>query len=210
MPKRTFVYVDGFNLYYRALAQKPHKWLSLYALSARMLDPENDIREIKYYTARVSGRRDPKEPHRQAAYLRALKTTPGLSIYYGKFLPKIIMRPLVNPPPYGNPYVEVHTTEEKGSDVNLASHLIRDSFKGFFEVAVVISKDTDLCEPIRIVTEELNLPVGILCPDGDIPKGLKEVASFVRHITKPDLAASQFPNPVIGLAGEMIHKPAHW
>ena len=101
MSRRTFVYVDGFNLYYRALAQKQHKWLSLYALAKQILDPENNIIAIRYYTARVSGNRDPDEPNRQAAYLRALKTIPGLSIHYGKFLPKIITRPLVNPPLYG-------------------------------------------------------------------------------------------------------------
>jgi len=210
MSIRTFVYVDGFNLYYRALAQKPYKWLNLYALATRIL-PVNDIVEIKYYTARVSGNRDPNEPNRQAAYLRALRTTPGLSIFYGKFLPKIITRPLVIPPPYGSPYVQVHSTEEKGSDVNLASHLICDGFRGKYDVAVVVSKDTDLCEPMRIVNKELGLPVGLLCPDeSEVPKGLRQVASFVRHITKSDLAHSQFPNPVIGLAGEKIHKPAHW
>jgi uncharacterized LabA/DUF88 family protein len=207
MSNRTFVYVDGFNLYYRALAQKP--WLSLYALATRML-PGNHIVEIKYYTARVSGNRDPNEPNRQAAYLRALKTTPGLSIYYGKFLPKIIKRPLVLPPAYGSRYVDVHTTEEKGSDVNLASHLIRDGFRSRYDVAVVVSKDTDLCEPMRIVNKELGLPVGLLCPDGDVPKGLRQVASFVRHIANSDLANSQFPDPVIGLAGQKIHKPPHW
>jgi uncharacterized LabA/DUF88 family protein len=210
MSKRTFVYVDGFNLYYRALAQKPYKWLSLYALADRIL-PANDIVEIKYYTARVSGNRDPGEPNRQAAYIRALKTTPGLSIYYGKFLPKKITRPLVNPPMYGPRYVEVHSTEEKGSDVNLASHLIRDGFLKRYEVAVVVSKDTDLCEPMRIVNRELGLTVGLICPDeSEAPKQLRKVASFVRHITKADLSHSQFPNPVIGLAGEKIHKPAHW
>jgi uncharacterized LabA/DUF88 family protein len=209
MVNRTFVYVDGFNLYYRALAQKPYKWLSLYALATRLL-PNNQIVEIKYYTARVSGNRDPDEPNRQAAYLRALRTTPGLSIFYGKFLPKVITRPLVHPPSSGSRYVQVHSTEEKGSDVNLASHLIADGFHGRYEVAVVVSKDTDLREPIRIVKEELGLPVGLICPDGDVPKGLRQVASFIRHITKPDLANSQFPDPVIGPLGKKIRKPPHW
>jgi len=172
--------------------------------------PNNRVIEIKYYTARVSGNRDPDEPNRQAAYLRALKTTPGLSIYYGKFLPKIIKRPLVHPPAYGSRYVDVHTTEEKGSDVNLASHLIRDGFRDRYDVAVVVSKDTDLCEPMRIVNKELGLPVGLLCPDGEVPKAPRQVASFVRHIANSDLANSQFPNPVIGLAGQKIHKPTHW
>jgi hypothetical protein len=102
------------------------------------------------------------------------------------------------------------TPQKKGSDVNLASHLIRDGFRGKYDVAVVVSKDTDLCEPMRIVNKELGLPVGLLCPDGDVPKGLRQVASFVRHISNSDLANSQFPDPVIGLAGQQIHKPPHW
>ncbi len=56
----------------------------------------------------------------------------------------------------------------------------------------------------------IGLPVGLLCPDGDVPKGLRQVANFVRHISKSDLANSQFPDPVIGLAGQKIHKPPRW
>lgn len=35
---RTAVYVDGFNLFYRALRGTPYRWLDLLALSQRMLD----------------------------------------------------------------------------------------------------------------------------------------------------------------------------
>jgi uncharacterized LabA/DUF88 family protein len=209
MSNRTFVYVDGFNLYYRALKARPYKWLDLHALAAKILSP-NEIVEVKYYTARVSGKRDPGEPGRQNAYLRALKTIPGLSIHYGRFLPKKIWRPMVNPPPTGSEYIEVYSAEEKGSDVNLASHLIRDGFQRKYEVAVVVSKDTDLTEPIRIVAKELGLPVGLICPDGEVPDDLKKAASFVRHIVNHDLAASQFPNPIFGRNGKPIHKPPHW
>jgi hypothetical protein len=93
--------------------------------------------------------------------------------------------------------VDVHTTEEKGSDVNLASHLIRDGFRGKYDVAVVVSKDTDLCEPMRIVNKELGLPVGLLCPDGDVPKGLRQVASFVRHISNSDWRTPSSPIPLL-------------
>lgn len=44
-----------------------------------------------------------------------------------------------------------HGFEEKGSDVNLASHLVRDTFRKQFEVAVLITNDSDLAEPVRIV-----------------------------------------------------------
>ena len=60
--------------------------------------------------------------------------------------------------------VWVDKTEEKGSDVNLASHLLRDAFLKQFEVAVLISNDSDLAEPVRIVAQELKFAVGIINP----------------------------------------------
>lgn len=56
--------------------------------------------------------------------------------------------------------------EEKGSDVNLASLLLADGFRGKYEAAVVLSNDSDLMLPIHIVTRELGLPVGLLNPVG--------------------------------------------
>ena len=52
--------------------------------------------------------------------------------------------------------VLVFKVEEKGSDVNLASHLLFDAFRGAFDAAAVLSNDSDLVEPIRIVTKELS------------------------------------------------------
>jgi len=47
--------------------------------------------------------------------------------------------------------VWVDKTEEKGSDVNLATHLLHDGFRGMFEAAVLITNDSDLTEPVRVV-----------------------------------------------------------
>jgi hypothetical protein len=207
---RTFVYVDGFNLYYRALRGTPYKWLDLKLFAASLLDPANHIVAIRYYTARVSGRTDPDEPKRQNAYLRALLSLPEISIHYGNFLPKIINRPLVSPIEGMPKYVDVHSTEEKGSDVNLAAHLLCDGWKGAYDVAVVVTADTDLVEPIRLVTKELKKPVGLICLAGDASKRLKEVVSFVRRVVPSRLAAAQFPDVVIGNNGKEIHKPAEW
>jgi len=72
---RTFVYIDGFNLYYGALKDSPHKWLDVKALFKHILRPQNEILAIKYYIARVSARPDnPEAPTRQDVYLRALET----------------------------------------------------------------------------------------------------------------------------------------
>ena len=207
---RTFVYVDGFNLYNRALINTPYKWLDLRALCKSLLGPQNDLLAIKYYTARVSGRRNPGQPARQSVYLRALTSLPEVKPYFGNFLDKSIRRPLVNPVPGLPRFVEVHTTEEKGSDVNLASHLVWDGAKGSYDVAVVLSKDTDLVEPIRIVKDEIGKVVGLICPDGDCPKTLRDVASFRRHIRHVHLASSQFPQIVALPNGGSVTKPVEW
>jgi len=114
---RTNVYVDGFNLYYGAVKGTPYKWLNLEEL-CKLLLPNEDIHRIRYFTALVSGRpSDPQAPQRQQIYLRALSTLPRVTIHLGRFMAKTKQRPLVN----GTGYVWVHDTEEKGSDVNIAS-----------------------------------------------------------------------------------------
>src|SRR5215467_15178103 len=76
------VYVDGFNLYYGCLRHTSHKWLDLDVLCRRLL-PAYDIHRIRYFTARVSGRSDPRSPALQATYLRALRTLPAVTIHFG-------------------------------------------------------------------------------------------------------------------------------
>ena len=96
---RTFVYVDGFNLYYRALKGTSWKWLDLVALFTRVLQPQHRILTVKYFTARVSATpTDPSKPQRQDIYLRALQHhLPEVEVYYGHFLRHRIQAPLVNP-----------------------------------------------------------------------------------------------------------------
>jgi uncharacterized LabA/DUF88 family protein len=215
---KTVVYVDGFNLYYRALRNSTHKWLDLNALCGAVLPPECKINTINYYSAHVSGQRDPSSPRDQNTYLNALKTLPNLHIHFGNFqvtnkwmylVQPVEFRPasVVNAIP--NPdYAYVIKTEEKGSDVNLGVHLVRDAFTGAFDHAAIITNDTDLKEPIRIVTYEAKFPVTLLTPVDHPAEGLKKLATHLRHL-RPYLGACQFPNPVIGPKGP-ITKPAGW
>jgi NYN domain len=77
---------------------------------------------------------------------------------------------------------EVIKTEEKGSDVNLASLLVADGFRGNYEVAIVISNDSDLVLPIQIVRDELQLPVGVVNPRGNPSRELLAVSTFFKRI----------------------------
>jgi uncharacterized LabA/DUF88 family protein len=91
--------------------------------------------------------------------------------------------------------VRVHKTEEKVSDVNLASHLLLGAFRNDYDVAAVISNDTDLVEPLRIVTRELGKVVTLLSPVPNPAPQLKAVASSVRHIRAAHPSSSQFTDP---------------
>lgn len=52
--------------------------------------------------------------------------------------------------------------EEKGSDVNLASHMLVDVLSGSADAVVVVSNDSDLAFPVR--TARQRVPVGLVNP----------------------------------------------
>lgn len=206
---RTIVYIDGFNFFYGAVKGTPYKWLDLSALCRQLL-PKNNILSIKYFTANVNVRAsDPDQPIRQQTYFRALRTIPNLEIILGHFLTSETTMRLVNPPPGQSPYVKVIKTEEKGSDVNMATHLLCDGYENAYDVAVVITNDSDLLEPIRVVREKLNRTVGILNPHKYPSQVLKQYASFIKPIRQGVVAASQFPDTMTDQTGAFT-KPATW
>lgn len=206
---RVNVYVDGFNLFYGALRGSPYRWLDLGAL-CRVLLPNDDINRIRYFTARVTSRPDdPGKSQRQDVYLRALQTVPGLTIHLGHYLISKVRMPLASPPPSGPRTVEVIKTEEKGSDVNLATYLLLDACRGDCEVAVVVTNDSDLKEPIEIVREELEMAVGVINPHPPAKRSRALRASFFKQLRPGALAQCQFPDPTIGPHGK-IRKPIGW
>src|SRR3990172_12466191 len=229
----TRVYIDGFNLYYRAVKYTPYKWLNLRKVCELIL-PEYPIGKIKYYTANVSARKDdPGKPTRQQIYYRALKTIPDFEIIRGKFMSRDRAMPL-SKPFFGDgllvrfvrkillklgiddsfldrhKIVKVIYTEEKGSDVNLATHLLIDGFGKEYDTAVVVSNDSDLEAPIKYVRDILKLQVILLNPDEKTTsKTLARAASSVRQIRKGVLATSQFPEKMKDHSGT-FHKPETW
>lgn len=207
---KTIVYVDGFNLYYGAVKGTPYKWLDILAL-CKFLLPKNQIIQIKYFTALVTARpNDPDQPNRQQLYLRALRTIPNLEIIYGHFLEHVITMPVAHPAPGTPKHVRVIKTEEKGSDVNIAAHLVNDGHKRRYEAAILISNDSDLVEPVKIVRHELKFPVGVLNPIPNKPSHeLRKFATFVKPIREGVLLASQFPSTLIDTVGT-FYKPPSW
>ena len=94
---RTWVYIDGFNLYY-GIRDSGCKWLNIKALSEAAMPTGVVVEKLRYYTARVSGITDPDQPRRQHLYLNALRTVPEVEIFFGQFLAKAMWRPVLNLP----------------------------------------------------------------------------------------------------------------
>lgn len=115
-----------------------------------------------------------------------------------------------------NPYVfaRVHTREEKGSDVNLAAQMLHRAWKNEYEQAIIVSNDSDLCEPIRIVRDELKKNVTIcFIPQKrhgtSVSSRLKNSASGVLNLSWSDLRRNQFPDSIQDRQ-EVIYKPLNW
>jgi uncharacterized LabA/DUF88 family protein len=201
------VYIDGFNLYYGSIKGTPYKWMNP-LIMARLLFPGDTINRIKYFTARVSARpSDPDQPIRQQTYFRALQTVPEIEIIEGSFLTKEVMMPRANTNP--QQYVRVIKTEEKGSDVNLAVHLVNDAYQKDFDLAAMVTNDSDLLEPLKIVKYQLGMPIGIVNPQKHPSFHLKQHATFIKTLRKGVLNASLFPTTLTDAHGT-FHKPISW
>jgi hypothetical protein len=139
---------------------------------------------------------------------------------------------LAKPAPGGSRYADVLKMEEKGSDVNIATYMLVDAFRKDCDQLVVITNDSDLAEPVRIIHKELGIPVGIFNPhtaDTATRRArvtgkplqparpsvqLKKMARFYREITSegPEchMARSQFPDTLVDAHGQRITRPSGW
>jgi uncharacterized LabA/DUF88 family protein len=207
---RTFVYVDGFNLYYGALRRTSCKWLDIEKLCGLILK-NTPIERIKYFTARVVPRpSDPDQAVRQEVYLRALSTNSKVEIHFGHFLSHAVRMPLCDANGLmTRQFSYVLKTEEKGSDVNIASHLLLDAHLSLFDQAIIVSNDSDLLTPIRFVRKNFGKRVGVLNPHRRPSQVLLREADFLRTIRAGAVAGAQFPDQMSDQNGK-FSRPARW
>ena len=231
------LYYGGRSLFGKGTAG--WKWLDLRKLSERLIEkysgwPQPTLIRTIYCTARVSGADDPQKEIDQNVYLRGLRAAGSVDqIEFGTFKRRLSFLPLAvdgkkNPklvessPPFyiqdknfqpisdAKFIVSVARWEEKGSDVNVGSHLLSDALLNKIECAIVISNDSDLRFPIQEVRKRL--PVGTVNP------AHKKVAGHLKgfesegagghwwyQLDANDFLECQLPSKL----GNCI-KPRHW
>ncbi len=224
--KRAIFYIDGFNFYYLALKAKPqYKWLNPKALADGIVHDDTTVACVKYFSARVSGKISQSAHKKQNLYLRALGTVDGIETILGKFVVReksVTLTPQEQHSLNRNKVI-ASIAEEKRTDVNLASHLIYDACNDNFDIAYVITNDTDFVEPIKMVKEVIGKPIVIVAPRSliidekknkfgtSVPDSkLKNAASETYFINDSLLGDSQFPDEIHKKNGKIIRKPQEW
>ena len=200
-------YVDGFNLYHSLLRRNPPlKWLDFTALWRALL-PDLEIDHTYYFTANVHPMPlDRGAPARQQRLLDALRSS-GVEVVLGKFRQDRVMAR----PTHGSlrDRIEVHRTREKASDVNLAAHLLRDTYQGALDTAVVVSNDSDLEKPLLFAREH-GVDVVLCTPTARPSSALVRAASRHHVLRSEQLRTCQFPPRVTLPSGREVHRPREW
>ena len=212
---KTYVYIDGLNLYYSLKRVHAHKWLDLKNLTTVYLPPAHyQIKAIKYFTSRVHNTsEDPRKANRQDIYFRALRTIPKLKIICGNLKKRQVKGRACyyKEGKYreGTKLVTISKWEEKESDVNMATYIVGPAYKYDYDLAVLISNDTDLITPLQYVKKELKKKVGVISPRRKIHNLLIGATHFQKRITPKALRQSLFPEKMKDQTGSFFC-PEKW
>ena len=154
---RVGAYIDGLNLYYggRHLCGRGTpgwRWLDIAKLVEHLVSrnpawtaQQATVHRIAYCTAVISGQADALNRQRQQTYLAALMDDPRTKIEEGNFITRRIRGADIA----SGTLHTVEVPEEKGSDENVASHLLIDLHTDEIDAAVLITNDSDLRLPAQ-------------------------------------------------------------
>jgi uncharacterized LabA/DUF88 family protein len=176
------------------------KWLNLKKLALNLLHTNQVIIEIKYFTSRVSN--NPDKQKRQSTYIEVLEST-GIKIYYGNY-----QSDTTECRQCGNIWPTYH---EKMTDVNIATQMLIDAFQDRFDMAMLISGDSDLVPPIRAIHELFNKTrVFVAFPPKRHNSSVALVAKGSLTVGRKKLIDSQFDEKVTKRDGFILSKPKEW
>lgn len=200
--ERVVAYIDGFNLYFgiREAGFDNCRWLNVKKLVESLLQPNQELVEVKYFTSRVSN--NPDKQKRQSTYIDALESL-DIKIYYGN---------------YQDGATECNrcghiwrTAKEKMTDVNIATKIIADAFRDEYDMALLISGDSDLTPPIREVHDLFKgKRVFIAFPPKRHNSSMSLIAKGSMIIGIKKLVDAQFDEEVISKTGYKLKIPTEW
>ena len=207
--KKAIVYVDGFNLYYsiKRRGWKQYYWLNLEMLCQKFIPSCEILTKIKYFTSHI--KHDPDKVARQDKFLSALDTVSSIEKYFGKYSTRDYKCKQCSHPG--------KTPTEKQTDVHIAIEMVSDAFRNKYDIAYLITTDSDLVPAVKMVRSEFpEKEVVIVLP----PKtkrdnrrrnasDLVNAANDFLHIRQSYLKDSMFPLQITCSYG-VLECPEEW
>lgn len=200
--ERVRVYIDGFNLYFGLMDAGfgSLRWLNVNLLALNILKPNQVLEKVIYFTSRVNG--NPDKLKRQTNYLEALEVS-NVEIIYGQYnFNTEECRKCGNIWP--NP-------KEKMTDVNIATKLLADAFNDKYDMAILISGDSDLTPPIKVINSEFpSKRVFVAFPPKRNSISLKKLAKGSMVLGRKTLKDSQLAETLVNRFGFTLKRPQRW
>jgi uncharacterized LabA/DUF88 family protein len=222
MRERAIVYVDGFNLYFGLRGStggnkkqtKRCYWLDIQKLAENIIMKRLELVAVKYFTARIKG--NPEKENRQNAFLDAIRFhCDKLRIFEGRYLLREVFcrkcRKISNSILCPKCQAVNLLPEEKKSDVNVASQMLKDAYENLFDVAYLISGDSDLVPPIEIIRAMTPTKrVVVFFPPKRFSSELKDIASGHFFLKFAHINKSLLPCEILKPDGKTITIPSEW
>ena len=233
---RWVVYIDGLNFYAAVRCQPEAKWVDFGALADRLIPLAGAVDRVKYFTSQISEKtaEDSDAPRRQGLLIRAVRAT-GVEVFEGKFQVRDAWRAIsakrawedrLRPSPPGKMLQEfgwhfathesrpwkarVTLPREKFTDVAIASHLLRDFYRGGCDHAIVVSNDSDLRPAIELAVGDGH-HVGVFSPVATVSRDLAKVSSWAKPIRPELVAQCQMPDEIqVPGSSHTLNRPFVW
>ena len=201
---RIRVFVDDMNLYNRVFKPLNIKWVDMEAMLLEQLQtkfPDAEIEKLILFTSIMNG----KAGDKQRIYLSTLqKLSPKISIKEGRFVTRPKLLPVVDEESNltGN-FENVLVSEEKGTDVNIATEIIKDSLskeRDKFDIVCLVTNDSDLLYPIEVLHEfghEVILMVPNIVEYNKKGEIIDKVSGYLRSSVSPGYLITGFSDTLL-------------
>lgn len=202
--QRVIVYVDGFNFYYglKSKGWRKFYWLDMVKFFESFMKPHQELVEVHYCSA---VQRSADKAKRQELFFSANKMNPRFNLHLGKYMDKKMKcRGCGAPMPY---------YEEKETDVQLATLIIKNVVQDRCDISILVSADSDLMPPIRLVREikPKHKLIAYFPPQRfsyDLKNNSNSSVDLGGHQSR--FEASLFPEVVTLPSGFALKQPDHW
>lgn len=190
---RAALYVDGFNLYVPIKGSGHHhlKWVSLWALGEQLCDPQGwQLEKVLFCSALPRHRPD---SHKRHVTFNNAQHACGVKVINGHYVP------------------DDGDWSEKQTDINLALSVILDGIDNAYDVAIILSADSDQVATARAFKSRLAQKgkrlFAAIPPGQTFPQGYQKYSVDRLDVTWEMLERCMLPEKVLGLSGNLIERP---